>query len=242
MPIIINNIKKISIRILGDLDFTYLKFAKTGSGVLTSSDMEENPNCEIISRGKEICTLDRSFEKDKKESFYIECIVAKGTYYKEEEQLKFQPSLQPNGFIGFDVQFTKTLCDYVVGTETSKVPAIDILTIKITTKGDRTPDDCLEAAAKTVVFLFTSFYEVPKPAEIIDHTEISLKARSLDTLDSLSNRAYNSLISNGITTVGALLDQTVEQLQTLDRVGQQCIQDIIKCLDKHNLSLKKGVK
>ena len=79
--------------------------------------------------------------------------------------------------------------------------------------------------------------QVQKSEEIEVPDEDVLKIRVEEL--NLSGRTLNALIAAGIRTVGGLVKKSVDDLLSLDGVGNKTIDDIKNALDRLTLNLKE---
>ncbi len=206
-------------------------------GPVYARDIEHDAEVEILDPDHYICTIggDGYIE--------LEMIARKGRGFVPAERNQ-SPRL-PRGFIpvaslhnpvrkvNFRVEPTR------VGERTD----YEKLTLEVWTNGTVTPVEAVRQAAEILRMHAELFLHVTEPEVAVapEATEEAapedLQARPLKHL-GLSTRIVNILETHGISTVGALLEKSAEDLQKLDKIGKKTVEEIIARLQEHGLSLK----
>ena len=233
---IILNLKQIPLKLHGDERKTiYLKAMQPG--VYTSSNIEHDPDVEILDKNIYIGTVSEGG------TLQIEMRVQNGRGYVSADR-NFDEDLGI-GYIPVDSVHSpvRKVNYYVEAARLGQVTDYDKLTIEIWTNGSITPQDALGLAAKLIkdhMQIFIQFEEKEEPTE--EPTEIRHDAlaehlnKSVDELE-LSVRSYNCLKNANIRTIGELVTKTEAEMLKTKNFGRKSLNEIKEILSSMGLAL-----
>jgi len=232
---IILNVKKLVVALEGT-DSAILSFDTNKEGEFKAKDLRHTSEVTILNPDLHIATVSSS-----KFHFKGEIYVKKGKGYKLEEEIAKTNNL-PQTVIPIDAYFSPVLkvSFHVKPMRFEESVNYDRLIISILTKENKSPLDALREAVKILIDYSTQF------SKLLSNNEKDIEDRSKLVKDmdikelNLSKRASNILEKNGITTVGALLNYTDEELLKLGKFGKKSLEDVKSSLKKMNLNLNKA--
>jgi DNA-directed RNA polymerase subunit alpha len=202
-----------------------LRLIKSGAGVVTGHDIEQNPDVEIVNPDQQLLTLDSDDI-----TVEIDLTVERGVGYlaaERSEQL-------PIGVIPVDAIFSPVRkVNYTVeNTRVGQMTNFDKLTIEIETDGTLTPEEALSRAAEILVSQFSLFTSAGKSLVAGDRGVMGAPTLPPNMLDmpieelDLPMRAYNSLKRNNIVKVGQLLQLQDEDLLRMRNFGKKSLDEM----------------
>ncbi len=236
---IILNIKKLALKIHGDLPKTVYIEAK-GAQEITAADIKRDDDVEIFNPDLHIATLNDDA------NLYIEITLSKGRGYVSAERNK--QSMQPIiGVIPVDSIYTPvTKVNYTVeNTRVGQYTDREELVVEVWTNGTIKPDEAVSLAAKIMnelLSLFVNLSDDAKNAEIIVEKEENKKEKVLEmTIEELdlSVRSYNCLKRAAINTVEDLTNKSEEDMMKVRNLGRKSLEEVINKLNGLGLYLKK---
>ncbi|MCH5209679.1 MAG: DNA-directed RNA polymerase subunit alpha [Oscillospiraceae bacterium] len=236
---IILNIKKLALKIHGDLPKTVYIEAK-GAQEITAADIKRDDDVEIFNPDLHIATLNDDA------NLYIEITLSKGRGYVSAEKNK--QSIQPIiGVIPVDSIYTPvTKVNYTVeNTRVGQYTDREELVVEVWTNGTIKPDEAISLAAKIMndlLSLFVDLSDDAKNAEIIVEKEENKKEKVLEmTIEELdlSVRSYNCLKRAAINTVEDLINKSEEDMMKVRNLGRKSLEEVINKLNGLGLYLKK---
>lgn len=238
---IILNVKHLAIKNNSDSlepKVAYIEFE--GEGVVTASDIQADPDIEVINPDQVIATL--SGGPDSK--LFVELTITKGRGYIGADKNKSDD--QPIGTIAVDSIFTpvERVNLVVENTRVGQITDYDKLTLEVWTNGTLSPDEAVSLAAKVLnehLNLFIDLSENARNAEIMVEKEDNEKEKvlemSIDELE-LSVRSYNCLKRAGINTVEELTNRTPDDMMKVRNLGRKSLEEVLGKLEELNLALK----
>ena len=236
---IIMNIKSLAIK--NDSDSNEAKTAYIeyqGEGVVKASDIQTDPDIEILNPDLVIATLSG---KDTK--LYMELTITKGRGYVSADKNKRDDL--PIGVIAVDSIYTpvERVNMTVQNTRVGQITDYDKLTLDVHTNGTLAPDEAVSLAAKVLsehLSLFINLSENAKNAEVMVEKEDDEKEKvlemSIDELE-LSVRSYNCLKRAGINTVEELTNRTSEDMMKVRNLGRKSLEEVLAKLKELGLQL-----
>ncbi|MBQ2575908.1 MAG: DNA-directed RNA polymerase subunit alpha [Lachnospiraceae bacterium] len=239
---IIMNLKSLAIKnssTTNEPKVAYVEFE--GEGVVRASDIQCDPDIEIINKDQVIATCGA---KDAK--LFMEITIVKGRGYTSAEKNKTEDF--PIGVIAVDSIFTpvERVNMTVENTRVGQVTDYDKLTLDVYTNGTLEPDEAVSLAAKVLsehLSLFIDLSENAKTAEVMIEKEDDEKEKvlemSIDELE-LSVRSYNCLKRAGINTVQELTDKTQDDMMKVRNLGRKSLEEVLAKLKELDLELKAG--
>lgn len=236
---LILNIKKLALKIHGDLPKTVYIEAK-GAQEITASDIKRDDDVEIFNPDLHIATLNDDA------NLYIEITLSKGRGYVSADKNK--QAMQPViGVIPVDSIYTPvTKVNYTVeNTRVGQYTDREQLAVELWTNGTIKPDEAVSLAAKIMndlLSLFVDLSDDAKNTEIIVEKEENKKEKVLEmTIEELdlSVRSYNCLKRAGINTVEDLTNKSEEDMMKVRNLGRKSLEEVINKLNGLGLYLKK---
>ena len=180
---IIMNVKSLAIKNNSDSNepkTAYIDFE--GEGVVRASDIQCDPDIEIMNPGQVIATLSGG-------KLYMELTITKGRGYVSADKNKNEEL--PIGIIPIDSIYTpvERVNVTVQNTRVGQVTDYDKLTIDVYTNGSLVPDEAVSLAAKVLsehLSLFVDLSENAQHAEVMSIKEDDKKDEILDmSIDEL---------------------------------------------------------
>lgn len=212
-----------------------------GEKVVTAADIKETDQVQVISKDLHIATLD-----NKNSEFEAELTVEQGRGYVPVEARENQK--QEVGVIAIDSIFTpiKAVHFDVSNVRVGQLTNFDKLEVVMETDGSVTGEEAMDIASHILVDHFTmmfaqGFTKVETPAfeaaASVEASEESDEApetqgESEVEVSTLSTRAKNALVKNGITTMAALHALTDDQISNLSGLGEKTITEIKEFLGR----------
>ena len=236
---IIMNIKSLAIKNSSETNeakTAYIEYE--GEGVVRASDIQVDPDVEILNPDTVIATL-----SGKNTKLYMELTITKGRGYVSADKNKREDL--PIGVIAIDSIYTpvERVNVTVQNTRVGQITDYDKLTLDVHTNGTLVPDEAVSLAAKVLsehLSLFINVSENAKNAEVMVEKEDDEKEKvlemSIDELE-LSVRSYNCLKRAGINTVEELTNKTSEDMMKVRNLGRKSLEEVLAKLKELGLQL-----
>jgi DNA-directed RNA polymerase subunit alpha len=233
---IILNIKEILVKLHSDGP-EILRLKTNKARVVKASDIQANPNVEILNPNHPIATLSEDGE------FEIEMVVKRGRGYVPAERNREEG--ESIGTIPIDAIFSPIRkVNYVVThARVGQITDYDRLTLEVWTNGSVTPADAVGYAAKIIkdqIGVFINFEEgeaVPKPQEKEEKSKLNENLfKSVDELE-LSVRSANCLKNADIRYIGDLVQKTEAEMLKTKNFGRKSLNEIKEILTEMGLGL-----
>ena len=240
---IIMNLKSLAIKNTSSTNepkTAYIEFE--GEGVVRASDIQCDPDIEIVNKDQVIATLSGG----KESKLYMELTITKGRGYVSAEKNKTED--QAIGVISVDSIYTpvERVNMTVENTRVGQVTDFDKLTLDVYTNGTLAPDEAVSLAAKVLsehLSLFIDLSENAKTAEVMVEKEDDEKEKvlemSIDELE-LSVRSYNCLKRAGINTVEELTNKTPDDMMKVRNLGRKSLEEVLAKLKELGLELNSS--
>lgn len=239
---IILNIKKLRLKLNADEDAT-LRLDARGEGEVKASDIEKNPDVEILNPDLHIATINADAK------LKIEMRVSDGRGYVAAEQNKREDD--PVGSIPIDALFSPvekvnyTVENARVGQRTD----LDRLVLDVWTDGSISVEDAMAYAAKLLsdhFSLFINFEGELEPVEEVVKDEKAEKLRQLlkmrvDELE-LSVRSANCLRAANIHTLADLVKNQESDMLKYKNFGRKSLIELNQILANLGLSFGMDVE
>jgi len=239
---IILNLKQLIVKMHCDSP-KFLKLEVEKKGEIRASDIQEDPEIEILNKDLLIATCTEQAKVS------MEILIGHGRGYVPAEMHNLEE--YGIGLVPVDANFSPvTHVNYVVkNTRVGQRTDYDSLTLEITTDGSVTPEDALGYAAKILkdhMLLFIHFEEEPvgEEEEEVD-AELErfreLLSRSVEELE-LSVRSSNCLKAANIKTLGDLVRKTESDMLKYRNFGRKSLKEIVEILEGMGLRLGMDVE
>ena len=212
-----------------------------GEGVVKASDIQVDPDIEIINPDLVIANLSGPDAR-----LEMELTIGNGRGYVGSDKNKEADA--PIDVIAIDSIYTpvERVNLTVQNTRVGQITDYDKLTLDVWTKGTMLPDEAVSLAAKVLsehLKLFVNLSEVAQVAEVMIEKEDDEKEKvlemSIDELE-LSVRSYNCLKRAGINTVEELTNKTPEDMMKVRNLGRKSLEEVLAKLKELNLELNQG--
>ncbi|MDR1220176.1 MAG: DNA-directed RNA polymerase subunit alpha [Treponema sp.] len=234
---VINNLKKIRLKLPEDQDLTTVLYEWKGAREVTSDDFVKPGFVEVMSAGQHVMTLMDNASLE----FEIQIDLGRGYVPSEANE----EAIEEIGTIPLDAIYSpvKKVKHTVEPVRVGQRSDYDKLTLEVWTDGTVTPDDAVAEAAKIAKDHFSVFINFDEGGLIADNTpdeNDSLLRSILDTKIEeleLSVRSYNCLKGADIKTIGELIQKTEDDLNKARNFGKKSLQEIVEKLKEWNLSL-----
>jgi DNA-directed RNA polymerase subunit alpha len=236
---IILNIKQIRLKLLADEETT-LRLEVSGEGEVKASDIEKNPDVEILNPDLHIATINSNAK------LKIEMHVTDGRGYVSAEQNRREED--PVGTIPIDALFSPvTKVNYVVeNTRVGQRTDLDKILMQVWTDGSITVEDAIGYASKLFydhLEVFINFEGELEPVELIVRDEKMEKLRQLlkmrvDELE-LSVRSANCLRAANIHSLADLVRNQETDMLKYKNFGRKSLIELNQVLG--NLGLTFGM-
>jgi DNA-directed RNA polymerase subunit alpha len=234
-PEIINNLKKIRLKLPEDNEQKSLIIECRGNKTITGEALEHESNIEVLNKEQKIATL------SKKANFDLELQIDLGRgYVPAEVNEKY---IEVVGTIPIDAVFSP-IRRVKFDTENTRVGQrsdYDKLVLEVWTDGTIAPEDAVAEAAKITKDHFTIFINFDEDSvgaeDELDEEEERVKA-ILDTPVEeleLSVRSSNCLKNASIKTIGDLTRRTEEDIAKTRNFGKKSLQEIKEKLQEWGL-------
>ena len=236
---IVLNIKSLAIKTTSlNQDFTttlYLK--KYTAGEVKASDIEPNPEVEILNPDLHICTMEDA-------SFEMEILIGRGRGYVPADINK--QKVDEIGWIAVDSIYTpvKRVNYSVDVARVGQRMDYDKLTIEVETNGTMSAREVTSLSAKIVqdhTQLFVDLVESMKEVNILKTREEDKQHKVLEmNIEDmeLSVRSYNCLKRAGINTVQDLTNKSKNDMLKVRNLGLKSLDEVEKKLADLGLGLR----
>lgn len=210
-----------------------------GEKEVKASDIEPNPDIEILNPELHLATLDKDGQLE------MELFVDVGRGYVSADRQGKQVESYAINTIVMDAIFTPIeRVKYIVeNARVGDITDYDRLIMEIWTDGTVTPQDALAYSAKILkdhLFLFIHFPDEDEAPMESDEREEEIVnpylAKGVEELE-LSVRAYNCLKAANIKTIGELVSKTESEMLKYRNFGKKSLTEIKEVLAKYGLYL-----
>jgi DNA-directed RNA polymerase subunit alpha len=237
---IILNLKQLRLKSFSN-EPVKLSLKVKGEQVVTAGDIKETDQVQVINKDLHIATLDnKSAELD------MELTVEQGRGYVPVEARENQK--QEVGVMAIDAIYTPVRSVHfdVSNVRVGQLTNFDKLEIVLETDGSINGQEAMDISSHILVDHFTMMFSGGFAPAVTPALEQSPIAMAMDEQPSvavsegeseienstLSTRAKNALVKNGITTMAALNAQTSEQISNLSGLGDKTIKEILEFLNR----------
>jgi DNA-directed RNA polymerase subunit alpha len=229
------NVKEIRLRPLSERSGK-LTLDIAGEGPICAGDIQPSADFEVVNPELHLATLDSA-----KAKLEVEFYVEQGKGYKPAEQ----GNGLPIGTLPVDAIFTpiRRVNFTVEKTRVGQESNYDRLLLEVWTDGTISPEDAVAQAAQILSQHLAFLYSMGKPAPVAAGEEIPAEPYDMPIERlGLQQRTIRCLKRNGITKIGELIEKSKPELQGMRGLGQNSMEEIMRCLEAHGLRLKEAVK
>ncbi|MDQ7823207.1 MAG: DNA-directed RNA polymerase subunit alpha [Candidatus Eremiobacteraeota bacterium] len=231
---IVLNVKKLNFKLLTEKPKT-VKIEVKGEGRVTASDIQPDPEVEVLNPDCHVATL-----TEKNARLSMEMRVGKGKGYVAAEKQKAPEQIL--GLIPVDSIFSpiRKVKYTVEDTRVGQVTNYDRLILEVWTDGSVQPHDAVSSAAE-LLQRYLSFFTNLKPPSAVPVASGSVdQAQILDMPIEelgLSVRSLNCLKRAAVRKVGDLVALSEDDVMKLKNFGQKSLVEIKEKLTQYELSL-----
>lgn len=238
VPEIILNLKRLRIKINGELESAVLKIEAKGPGVIKAGDIETPALVEVMNPDLHIAEL------NEKGILKIEIFANVGRGYVTEEQ--HEKGDLPLGYIWLDTLYSpvEKVNFKVDNVRVGKRTDMDSLTIEVNTDGSISPDEALTYASTVLIDHYNLFvFNTIEIEETIEEKIDDEKERMKELLKmkvtelELSVRSANCLKSAKIETLEELVKLSETDVLRLKNFGRKSLTEITSILKSMGLNL-----
>ena len=236
---IVLNIKSLAVKTtsLDDNFTTTLYIKKYTAGEVKASDIEVNPEVEILNPDLHICTMEDT-------TFEMEILIGRGRGYIPADLNK--PKVDSIGWIAVDSIFTpvKKVNYSVDNARVGQKMDYDKLTIEVETNGTLSAREVTSLSAKVIqdhTQLFVELVESMKDFNVLKTREEDKQQKALEmSIDDmeLSVRSYNCLKRAGINTIEDLTKRSKDDMLKVRNLGLKSLEEVIKKLESYGFGLR----
>ncbi len=217
------NLKELRLRAFADRP-ARLFLEASGEGVVTAGDIQSTADYEVVNPDLKLATLDH-----KDASLVVDLNVESGRGYVPATVSEGLPI----GVIPVDAIFTpvRRVNYHVAHTRVGQDTNFDRLEMEIWTDGTLTGPEAVSLAAEILREQFLGFQRLSRPDSPVSSAMLEPSPAfdgyetPIEDLD-LSVRAYNCLKRSGLTTVGAILERSEEELLALRNFGDKSYEEL----------------
>ena len=235
---IILNLKQLRVKSFSS-EPVKLVLKEKGEKVVTAASFKETDQVQIVNKDLHIATLD-----NKNADLEMEIVVEQGRgYLPVEARENYKPEI---GMIAVDAIFTpiKSVHFDVSNVRVGQLTNYDKLELVMETDGTLSGQEAGDIAAHILVDHFTMMFSTDfakvetspeEPSVIADESAAmpALEATENEITNStLSTRAKNALVKNGIVTLAALQALSNEDVANLSGLGDKTIKEIMEFLGR----------
>jgi DNA-directed RNA polymerase subunit alpha len=236
-PEIINNLKRLQLKLQNDLEQKTILLEWKGTGEIKGSDLEVDGDVEVLNKDLHIATTMENANLE----FEIQIDLGRG-YVPAEQNEKY---IEYIGTIPVDSVFSPVeRVKYTIeNTRVGQRSDYDKLILEIWTDGSIPPEDALAEAAKIAKDHFTIFINFDEDDVVGDEDIDEEEERIRNLLDTpveeleLTVRSSNCLKNANIKTIGDLTRRTEEDIAKTRNFGKKSLMEIKEKLKEWNLSL-----
>ena len=209
-----------------------------GEGVVKASDIQVDPDIEIINPDLVIANLSGPDAR-----LEMELTIGNGRGYVGSDKNKEADA--PIDVIAIDSIYTpvERVNLTVQNTRVGQVTDYDKLTLDVFTNGAIAPDEAVSLAARVLVEHLNLFVDLSENAKSVDVMVESVTDEKEKVLEmnidelELSVRSYNCLKRAGINTVEELINKTPEDMMKVRNLGRKSLDEVLAKLKELGLSL-----
>lgn len=231
---ILLNLKELAIR-LEDKDEAVLILSKSGDGVITAGDIEEQAGVEVVNPDHVLAHLNGG-------SLDMRITVRSGHGYEPAASRRNDEEDSPIGRLQLDASFSPLL-RVAYKVESARVEQrtnLDRLVLEIETNGTIDPDESIRRAATILQQQLSAFVDLKDESSaepVREEPEVDpILLRPVDDLE-LTVRSANCLKTENIHFIGDLMQRTEVELLKTPNLGKKSLTEIKDVLASRGLSL-----
>ena len=237
---IVLNIKSLVIKNHSD-DYTkVLRLSKSGAGVVTAADIEQDADIEIFNPDLVICNLAEGG------SINIEMTISNGRGYVRAEENKKLFEKNKMNVIAIDSSYSpiERINYEVEPARVGQNDSYDKLIMEVWTNGSITPEEAISLGSRILIEHFEILADLNEIADEtglmiakVEDPSVKILETSIDDLD-LSVRAYNCLKRAGILTLKNLVDKSENEMMKIRNLGKKSLKEVMDKVKDMGLSFR----
>ena len=237
---IVLNIKSLVIKNHSD-DYTkVLRLSKSGEGVVTAADIEQDADIEIFNPDLVICNLAEGG------SINIEMTISNGRGYVRAEENKKLFDKNKMNVIAIDSSYApiERINYEVEPARVGQNDTFDKLIMEVWTNGSITPEEAISLGSRILIEHFEILADLNEIADQtglmiakVEDPSVKILETSIDDLD-LSVRAYNCLKRAGILTLKNLVDKSENEMMKIRNLGKKSLKEVMDKVKDMGLSFR----
>ena len=226
---IVLNIKSLVIKNHSDDYSKVLRLSKSGEGVVTAADIEQDADIEILNPDLVICNLAEGG------SINIEMTISNGRGYVRAEENKKLFEKNKMNVIAIDSSYApiERINYEVEPARVGQNDNYDKLIMEVWTNGSITPEEAISLGSRILIEHFEILADLNEIADEtglmiakVEDPSIKILETSIDDLD-LSVRAYNCLKRAGILTLKNLVDKSENEMMKIRNLGKKSLKEVM---------------
>ena len=226
---IVLNIKSLVIKNHSDDYSKVLRLSKSGEGVVTAADIEQDADIEILNPDLVICNLAEGG------SINIEMTISNGRGYVRAEENKKLFEKNKMNVIAIDSSYApiERINYEVEPARVGQNDNYDKLIMEVWTNGSITPEEAISLGSRILIEHFEILADLNEIADEtglmiakVEDPSVKILETSIDDLD-LSVRAYNCLKRAGILTLKNLVDKSENEMMKIRNLGKKSLKEVI---------------
>ena len=226
---IVLNIKSLVFKNHSDDYNKILRLSKTGPGVVTAADIEQDADIEIFNPDLVICTLAEGG------SINMEMTICNGRGYVRAEENKKLFEKNKMNVIAIDSSYSpiERINYEVEPARVGQNDHYDKLILEVWTNGSMTPEEAIALGSRILIEHFNILTELNEIADQtglmvakVEDPNVKILETSIDDLD-LSVRAYNCLKRAGIMSLKDLVGKSENEMMKIRNLGKKSLKEVM---------------
>ena len=226
---IVLNIKSLVFKNHSDDYNKILRLSKTGPGVVTAADIEQDADIEIFNPDLVICTLAEGG------SINMEMTIGNGRGYVRAEENKKLFEKNKMNVIAIDSSYSpiERINYEVEPARVGQNDHYDKLILEVWTNGSMTPEEAIALGSRILIEHFNILTELNEIADQtglmvakVEDPNVKILETSIDDLD-LSVRAYNCLKRAGIMSLKDLVGKSENEMMKIRNLGKKSLKEVM---------------
>ncbi len=237
---IVLNVKSIVLKNHSDDYNKILRISKTGPGVVTAADIEQDADIEILNPELVIANLAEGA------NFNMEMTIGNGRGYVRAEENKKLFEKNKMNVIAVDSSYSpiERINYEVEPARVGQNDHYDKLILEVWTNGSITPEESISLGSRILIEHFEILADLNEIADEtglmiakVEDPNVKILETSIDDLD-LSVRAYNCLKRAGILTLKNLVDKTENEMMKIRNLGKKSLKEVMDKVKDLGLTFK----
>ena len=237
---IVLNIKSLVFKNHSDDYNKILRLSKTGPGVVTAADIEQDADIEIFNPDLVICTLAEGG------SINMEMTICNGRGYVRAEENKRLFEKNKMNVIAIDSSYApiERINYEVEPARVGQNDHYDKLILEVWTNGSITPEESIALGSRILIEHFNILADLNEIADQtgmmiakVEDPNVKILETSIDDLD-LSVRAYNCLKRAGILSLKDLITKSENEMMKIRNLGKKSLKEVMDKVKEMGLNFR----